>query len=128
MGYNLLINGVYWVYKTHLLTIYQLPGTSKYCSKSELFVFWNVPASAPEKLTNVPLKRGPKKGLSSNHYFSGDVRSFSGGGGGYEPKAFCTRSFFNVNVVPSSQSSSPVQITHKPCGCLEEVDTYAAEN
>ena len=32
MGCNLLVNGVYWGYNgiTHLLTIYYLPGTSKY--------------------------------------------------------------------------------------------------
>ena len=30
MAYNLLIDGVYWGYNTHLLTMYQLPGTSNY--------------------------------------------------------------------------------------------------
>ena len=29
MGYNLLINGVYWGYNLVTLTFYQLPGTSK---------------------------------------------------------------------------------------------------
>ena len=29
MGYNLLINGIYWVI-THLQTVYKIPGTSKY--------------------------------------------------------------------------------------------------
>ena len=114
---------------THLLTIYQLPGTSKYCSKSELFVCWNVPDSAPEKLTNVPLKRGPKKGLSSNHYFSGDVRSFSGGVMNlkrFSPAVFLMQTSCLLHKVPVQ--SSPVQITHKPCGCLEEVDTYTAES
>ena len=33
MGYNLLINGIYWGYNPLILTIYYLPGTSKHPPK-----------------------------------------------------------------------------------------------
>ena len=51
MGFNLLINGVYWGYISHLLTFYKLPGTSKHMlGNQSFFSKWNGYSGVPKNM------------------------------------------------------------------------------
>ena len=47
MAYNLLINGVYYGYNPLILTIYYLPGTSKWVGGGKVVSFCQSPTRSP---------------------------------------------------------------------------------